>query len=297
MDVAMIGLGRMGGNMTLRLLPAHRVVVFDQNPGVVESMRAKGARPAPSIAEVVGMLPPPRAIWMMIPSGEPVEQMIASLAPLLAAGDVLIDGGNSNFRDSIRRGAALRQRGIIFLDIGVSGGIWGVTEGYCLMVGGDRGAFERIEPLLQTLAAPQGYAYVGPSGAGHFVKMIHNAIEYGLMQAYAEGFDLLHQSEFQFNLEQIASLWMHGSVVRSWLLELAVRAFAADPGLETIQGYVEDSGEGRWTLHEAVDRAVPTPVLAASVFARFRSRQSNAFADRVLAALRHEFGGHPVKPR
>ncbi len=297
MEVGMVGLGRMGGNMTLRLLPSHRVVVFDQNPTVIESYRAKGAQAATSLPEVVKKLTPPRTVWLMVPAGDPVEQTIASLRPALASGDVLIDGGNSHFRDSIRRAVALRESGIIFLDVGVSGGIWGLNEGYCLMVGGDRGVFARIEPLLTTLAAPDGYAYVGSSGAGHYVKMVHNAIEYGLMQAYAEGFDLLHASEFEFDLRQIASLWLHGSVVRSWLLELLERAFASDPGLERIQGYVEDSGEGRWTVHEAVDHAVPMPAVAAALFARFRSRRPDAFADRVLAALRHEFGGHAVKPR
>lgn len=297
MEVGMIGLGRMGGNMTLRLLASHRVVVFDRTPATVESYRTKGAQTASSLSDLVGKLTSPRTIWMMIPAGDPIERIITALAPLLVSGDVLVDGGNSNFHDSIRRAAALRERGVSLLDVGVSGGIWGLTEGYCLMVGGDRLAVGRAEPIFKTLAAADGYAYVGASGAGHFVKMVHNAIEYGLMQAYAEGFDLLHRSEFQLDLHQIATLWLHGSVVRSWLLELASRAFAADPRLESIQGYVEDSGEGRWTIHEAVDHAVSTPVLALSLFARFRSRQPDAFADRLLAALRHEFGGHPVKSR
>ncbi len=297
MDVGMIGLGRMGGNMTLRLLPSHHVVVFDSNATVVQSYSTKGAIGATSLVELAQKLDPPRAIWMMVPAGEPVEQTIAALRPVLSQGDILIDGGNSNFRDSMRRAKALQPAGITFVDVGVSGGVWGLTEGYCLMVGGERAAFGRIGPLLQTLAAPKGYAYMGASGAGHFVKMMHNAIEYGLMQAYAEGFDLLHESEFELDLQQVANVWLHGSVVRSWLLELMERAFASDPGLDTIQGYVDDSGEGRWTVHEAVDHAVPTPTIALSLFARFRSRRTDSFADRVLAALRHEFGGHAVKPR
>lgn len=297
MNIGMIGLGRMGGNMTLRLLPSHQVLVFDQDPASVESYRAKGAQPTSVLTDLVNKLATPRTIWMMVPAGDPIERIIAALTPTLTSGDVLIDGGNSNFRDSIRRAATLQKHGISYLDVGVSGGIWGLTEGYCLMVGGDRAAVGRVEPIFTTLAAPGGYAYVGDSGAGHFVKMVHNAIEYGLMQAYAEGFDLLHQSDFHLDLQQIATVWQHGSVVRSWLLELVSRVFTADPQLEAIQGYVEDSGEGRWTVHEAVDHAVPTPVLALSLFARFRSRQPDAFADRVLAALRHEFGGHPVKPR
>ncbi len=297
MEVGMVGLGRMGGNMVQRLLPTHQVVVYDQDPKVVESYRARGAQSAISLADVVAKLTPPRTIWLMVPAGDPVEQTIASLRPLLTPRDVLIDGGNSNFHDSIRRATLLVVGGIAFLDVGVSGGIWGLTEGYCLMVGGDKGAYARVEPLFQTLAPAQGYGYMGASGAGHFVKMVHNAIEYGLMQAYAEGFDLMHESEFALDLHQIARLWLQGSVVRSWLLELTARVFASDPGLEAIQGYVDDSGEGRWTVHEAVDHAVPMPALTGALFARFRSRRPDAFADRVLAALRHEFGGHAIKPR
>jgi 6-phosphogluconate dehydrogenase len=296
MEVGMIGLGRMGGNMTLRLLAGgHRVVVFDRSAATVKELAAQGSAGADSLEALARALKAPRAVWLMVPAGQPVEATIAALRPVLAAGDVVVDGGNSNFRDSMRRAESLRADGIHLLDVGVSGGIWGRSEGYCLMAGGDPAAFARVEPLLATLAPPQGYAHVGPSGAGHFVKMVHNGIEYGLMQAYAEGFDLMRAAEFGIDLPRVAGLWRQGSVVRSWLLDLLERALRDDPGLEKLKGWVEDSGEGRWTVHEAVDHAVPMPAVTAALFARFRSRREDAFADRVLAALRQQFGGHEVK--
>jgi 6-phosphogluconate dehydrogenase len=235
-------------------------------------------------------------VWLMIPSGDPTEMAFQTLLGLLEDGDILIDGGNSNFRDSIRRAEEAKKKGIRFLDAGVSGGIWGLAEGYCIMAGGDRPAFETVEPILATLAPEDGYAHVGPSGAGHFVKMVHNGIEYGLMQAYAEGFELLRAIDgYDLDLDQISGLWQHGSVVRSWLLELLQRAFEADPGLEQIRGYVQDSGEGRWTIHEAIEASVPIPAISAALFARFASRQDESFAAKVNAALRNQFGGHAVE--
>ena len=239
----------------------------------------------------------PRAVWLMVPAGEPVDENIEALKGLLEAGDIVVDGGNSYYKDDVRRAKRLSENGIDFLDVGVSGGIWGLTEGYCMMVGGKREGFKRLEPVLEALAPPEGYLYCGKTGAGHFVKMVHNGVEYGMMQAYAEGFEIMSASEFAdgFDYGKISHLWNQGSVVRSWLLELLESAFANDPGLEEIRGYVEDSGEGRWTLLQAVESAVPAPVTAQALFARFRSRQDNTFADRVLAALRREFGGHDVK--
>jgi 6-phosphogluconate dehydrogenase len=296
MEVGMIGLGRMGGNMTLRLLAGgHRVVAYARSSSVVQQYVAQGATGATSVGDLAGKLSAPRVVWLMVPAGQVVDDTLTALQPTLAAADIVVDGGNSNFRDSQRRAEALRARGIHLLDIGVSGGIWGRTEGYCLMAGGDADACQRVEPLLRTLAAPGGYARVGPSGAGHYVKMVHNGIEYALMQSYAEGFDLLRHSGLELDLPGIAALWQKGSVVRSWLLELLERALANDPGLQTLAGWVEDSGEGRWTVQEAIERAVPAPAIALALFARFRSRQEDAFADRVLAALRREFGGHEVK--
>ncbi len=296
MDVGMIGLGKMGGNMTLRLLAGgHRAVVYAPTAEKVKGFVAKGAAGASSVPEVARALEPPRVVWLMVPAGEAVDQALGALRPALASGDIVVDGGNSNFKDSRRRAEALAPSGLRYLDIGVSGGIWGRTEGYCLMAGGDEAAFRHVEPLLQTLAPPGGYAHVGPSGAGHYVKMVHNGIEYGLMQAYAEGFDLLRESGMGLDLRRIAALWQKGSVVRSWLLELLERALAADPGLDGLKGYVEDSGEGRWTVQESIERSVPAPAIALALMARFRSRRENAFSDRVLAALRREFGGHGVK--
>jgi len=299
MELGMIGLGRMGSNMARRLLRGgHSIVVYDPAEGAVEALVEEGAIGARSVSELVSKLTAPRAVWVMVPSGEATDNVINSLAAELASGDTIIDGGNSNYKDSVRRAAALAAQGIRFLDVGTSGGVWGLEEGYCLMVGGDSYAYRRLEPLFKTLApSPQeGYGHVGPSGAGHFVKMVHNGIEYGLMQAYAEGFELMQaKQDFALDLARIARIWQHGSVVRSWLLELTAAALQEDPGLQNIRAYVEDSGEGRWTVEESLKLAVPTPVITESVQMRFRSRQDNPFGSRLLAALRNQFGGHAVK--
>ena len=297
MQLAMIGLGRMGGNMVQRLLQGgHQVVVFDRSAEAVKAHVGMGAKPARDLADVCAQLPPPRVVWVMVPAGAPVESTIDQLIPALAKGDVIIDGGNSNFKDSVRRAARLQERGLEFIDAGTSGGIWGLTVGYCLMIGASPGAFKRCEPVFKTLAPPEGYAHVGPPGAGHYVKMIHNGIEYGLLQAYAEGYEILHASkDFRLDLKQISAVWNRGSVVRSWLNELAERAFAKDADLAALKGYVEDSGEGRWTVQEAIDLDVPAPVITLSLLARFRSRQADSFGAKVIAALRNEFGGHAVK--
>jgi len=289
MQLGMVGLGRMGANMAERLRRGgHEVIGYDRNPDVSD---------VGSLSELVDRLAAPRSAWVMVPAGDPTEQTIQELAGLLQEGDLIVDGGNSNFRDSKRRGAELEKRGLLFVDAGTSGGIWGLEVGYCLMVGGSEEGFRRIEPALKTLAPEDGYAHVGPVGAGHFTKMIHNGIEYAMLQAYAEGFEILESSQFDLDLQRIASLWNHGSVVRSWLLELAERAFAKDPDLSQIRGYVEDSGEGRWTVFEAINQDVPAPAIAASLFARFASRQEDSFAMKVIAALRNEFGGHAVKEK
>jgi 6-phosphogluconate dehydrogenase len=298
MELGMIGLGRMGGNMVLRLLKGdHTLVVYDRDPAAVERHVRAGAKGAASFADLARQLRAPRAVWMMVPAGGPVEETIQALLPHLPPGDVLIDGGNSYFKDSLRRAEALRGRGHHYLDVGTSGGIWGLTEGYCLMVGGERDAFDRVEPLLRTLAPEDGYLYAGRSGSGHFTKMVHNGIEYGLMQAYAEGFEILNASGLDLDLARIARLWNRGSVVRSWLLELTQAALEKDPRLETIEGYVEDSGEGRWTVAQAIDTDVPAPVITLSLMERFRSRQTASFGNKLLAALRNEFGGHAVRKR
>lgn len=295
MQIGMIGLGRMGGNMTLRLLKGgHEVAVFDVTPSAVQQLASEGAIPASSTEELAHKFDSPRAIWMMVPA-QAVEETISKLAPHLAYGDIVIDGGNSHYKDSIRRAEHLWQRQVRFLDIGVSGGVWGLEEGYCLMAGGDKEAYDQIEPALKTLAQEGGYAYVGLSGAGHFAKMVHNGIEYAMLEAYGEGFELLKASPFDLDLHQLAALWLHGSVVRSWLLESAEKTFEGDPDLSSIKGYVEDSGEGRWTVQEAIDLGVPLTGIAHSLFARFRSRQDDSFSAKVIAALRHEFGGHEVK--
>jgi len=282
--------------MVERLLAGgHSVAVYDLSRDARRAAAAKGASDAASLDDLARALAPPRAVWVMVPAGNPTEETIRALASLLAGNDVIIDGGNSYYKDDVRRADELKPRGIHYLDVGTSGGVWGLKHGYCLMIGGERPIFERLEPAFKTLAPPDGYAYVGGHGAGHYVKMIHNGIEYGLMQAYAEGFELLHASEFQLDLAAIAHLWNQGSVVRSWLLELAELALRADPRLEGIKGYVEDSGEGRWTVEDALEKNVPAPTIALSLFGRFRSRQGDPFADRMLAALRNAFGGHPLR--
>jgi 6-phosphogluconate dehydrogenase len=296
MELGLIGLGRMGANMSQRLLGGgHRIVVYDRDPEAVHPVAKAGASGVGSLEELVRELSPPRAVWLMVPAGAPVEQTIHSLAPLLSPGDAIIDGGNSYYKDSVRRAASLKKQRLHFLDVGTSGGIWGLKMGYCLMIGGAEEIFRRLEPIFRTLAPEDGYAYMGPSGAGHFVKMVHNGIEYGLLQAYAEGFELLHASPYELDLAQLAQLWNRGSVVRSWLLELMEKALADDPGLSSVKGYVEDSGEGRWTVLEAVERGVPLPVISLSLLSRFRSRQDDSFSAKVIAALRREFGGHAVK--
>jgi len=299
MDVAMVGLGRMGGNMARRLLRGgHRVVVWNRTFAKAEELGAEGAEPVRELADVVAALAPPRVIWLMLPHGETTQVAIDELAPHLAEGDVLVDGGNSPFQDDVRRGAELAGRGIRYLDAGTSGGVWGLEVGYCLMVGGERSAFDLVTPLLATLAPPgHGYEHTGGHGSGHFVKMVHNGIEYGMMQAYAEGLELLEATEWDLDLASIADLWNQGSVVRSWLLELAADALRKDPGLEHISGYVEDTGEGRWTVEQAIAHSVPMPAISAALFARFRSRQEDTFSGKVLAALRNEFGGHAVREK
>jgi 6-phosphogluconate dehydrogenase len=299
MQLAMIGLGRMGGNMVQRLLQGgHEVVVFDRSTEAVATHVGFGAHGAKDLADLCGRLRAPRVVWVMVPAGAAVESTIEQLLPGLSKGDVIIDGGNSNFRDSIRRAAALKGRGLEFIDAGTSGGVWGLTVGYCLMIGASPEAFQRCEPNFRTLAPPDGYPHVGPPGSGHYVKMIHNGIEYGMLQAYAEGYEILHASkDFKLDLRQISAVWNRGSVVRSWLNELAERAFAKDTELAALRGYVEDSGEGRWTVQEAIDLDVPAPVITLSLLARFRSRQSDSFGAKVIAALRNEFGGHAVKTK
>jgi 6-phosphogluconate dehydrogenase len=297
MELGLIGLGRMGKGMALRLLRSgHRVVVTNRSPGPIKELEAAGAVGAYSVEELVGALAAPRAIWIMLPAGDVTEQSIAALTPLLAPGDTIVDGGNTNFNDDLRRAAELKTHGINYVDQGTSGGIWGLEKGFCLMVGGDPEVVRRLEPIFTALAPQDGYLHCGPVGSGHFVKMIHNGVEYGMMQAYAEGFEILRaKREFNLDLHKIARVWNHGSVVRSWLLELAEEAFRQDPDLAGLKGYVEDSGEGRWTIQTAIDLDVPAPVITLSLFERFHSRQPESFAAKVLAALRAGFGGHAVK--
>ncbi len=296
MQLGFVGLGRMGLNMVTRLARGgHIVVAYDRSADAVARATTAGARGVTSIEAIVSALAPPRAIWIMVPAGDPTESTVEALAGLLSTGDVVIDGGNSNFHDDVRRAQSLAEKGVHYVDAGTSGGIWGLEEGYCLMVGGDVDICKRLEPIFLTLAPEDGYLRVGEHGAGHYVKMIHNGIEYGLMQAYAEGFELMHASPYKVDLGAVAALWNHGSVVRSWLLELAARALAEDRDLSTLKGYVDDSGEGRWTVQEAIERRVPLPVITAALFTRFRSREDNPFAERLLAALRNQFGGHTVK--
>ncbi|KAF1699461.1 6-phosphogluconate dehydrogenase (decarboxylating) [Pseudoxanthomonas jiangsuensis] len=299
MDIGMIGLGRMGANMARRLHQGgHRVVGFDPGPAAREALQADGLETAQSLEALVAALPAPRVLWLMVPAGAPVDATLEALRPLLQPGDAVVDGGNSRYQDSQRRAAACRQDGIDFLDCGTSGGIWGLAEGYSLMVGGDAAAAARLAPLFQALApAPdRGWGHVGPSGAGHFAKMIHNGIEYGMMQAYAEGFAILQRKEsLALDVAQLAEIWRHGSVVRSWLLDLGAEALQENPGLEGIAPYVADSGEGRWTVAEAIELDVSAPVITLSLLERLRSREKDSFADKMLAALRDRFGGHGVK--
>lgn len=299
MELAMIGLGKMGANMAERLLRGgHQVHGFDPFAQAREAAQLRGIQTADSLEAVIKALPSPRIVWMMVPAGPTVDETIAALRPMLGAGDILIDGGNSNFHDSMRRAQALQPDGIAYIDCGTSGGIWGLREGYSMMIGGDPAAIDSMAPIFATLApAPdEGWGRVGPSGAGHFTKMIHNGIEYGLMQAYAEGFSILeHKTEFGFDLHQVAEIWRHGSVVRSWLLDLTANALADNPRMQGIAPWVADSGEGRWTVAEAIDLNVPAPVITLSLLARLRSRDNDSFADRMLAAMRNQFGGHPIK--
>lgn len=299
MELGMIGLGRMGANMAQRLLRGvHRVVGFDPNADARAALVAQGGAAAASLPELVGQLASPRALWLMVPAGVVTDRTVESLLPLLAAGDALIDGGNSNYQDTQRRAAQAATRGIDYVDSGTSGGVWGLAEGYSLMIGGDAAAVARLRPLFETLApAPdRGWGHVGASGAGHYAKMIHNGIEYGLMQAYAEGFSILrHKTDFAFDLHRLAEIWRHGSVVRSWLLDLTADALAKNPTMAGIAPHVADSGEGRWTVAEAIALDVPAPVITQALLERLRSRDDNSFADKLLAAMRNEFGGHAVK--
>jgi len=296
MRIGMIGLGRMGGNMVERLLRGgHEVVAYTRDQAKVAKAVEKGALGAKTVEDLVDQLPSPKIVWVMVPAGQATQDMIDHLTKLLKPGDLIIDGGNTKYKDDITRAAALKPSGINYMDAGTSGGIWGLQVGYCLMVGGEPEVYKLVEPILKTLAPPDGYLHCGPVGAGHFVKMVHNGIEYGLMQAYAEGFEIMQASRYQLDLGRIADLWNQGSVVRSWLLELTALALKEDPALDKLAAYVEDSGEGRWTVEESIDLSVPAPVIALSLQLRFRSRQDNSFSSRMLAAMRQQFGGHAVK--
>jgi len=299
MELAMIGLGKMGANMTSRLLNAgHRVVAYDLNKDAVTRLEKEGAVRAYSLKEVKAKLAPPRVLWVMVPAGEPTEQTIGNLSEIMDADDIVIDGGNSNYKDTKKRAIFLKEKGFHFVDVGTSGGIWGLKEGYSMMIGGENEIIKKLRPIFETLAPAKdrGWGYVGPNGAGHFVKMVHNGIEYGLMQAYAEGFDILkHRQEFDLDLRQVGEIWQHGSVVRSWLLDLTVAALEKDPDLTDIKGWVADSGEGRWTVAEAIELDVPAPVITLSLMMRFVSRMDESYAAKLLAAMRNQFGGHEVK--
>jgi 6-phosphogluconate dehydrogenase len=298
MELGFIGLGRMGMNMVVRLVrDGHRVVVYNRSPEKVREAEGHGAVGTTSIADLVARLKPPRAVWVMVPAGTVTQEMIDTVVRHLDRDDIVIDGGNTNFHDDVRRAEALKPLGLHYVDVGTSGGIWGLQVGYCLMVGGEETVFRHLEPLFRTLAPENGYGHMGAHGAGHYVKMVHNGIEYGMMQAIAEGFALMHKSSYGLDLPRIANLWMQGSVVRSWLVELAGRALEEDPALGKIRGWVEDSGEGRWTVQDAIDQSVPAWTITAALFARFRSREGDSFADRMLAALRNQFGGHAVRTR
>ncbi len=299
MKLGMVGLGRMGGNMTERLLnDGHELVVYDPNPSTVGALAKKGASPASSLVDLVGQLASPKTVWVMVPAGDITEKTVNDLVELLEAGDTLIDGGNSNYKESQRRAGLAAASGIDFLDSGTSGGVWGLANGYCLTVGGDRAAYDRNRPIFKTLAPPDsdGNLYVGPSGSGHYTKMIHNGIEYGMMQAYAEGFELLAaKTDFELDLGAIAENWRRGSVIRSWLLDLVADELEREPALDSLSSYVDDSGEGRWTVDASIELAVPAPVITAALQMRFRSRQDNPLGGRMLAAMRRGFGGHAVK--
>ncbi|MEP7070520.1 MAG: phosphogluconate dehydrogenase (NAD(+)-dependent, decarboxylating) [Usitatibacter sp.] len=299
MQIGMIGLGRMGANMAQRLMRGgHGIVAFDPKTEAREGARANGADPAESLAAIVAKLPAPRAVWLMVPAGEITESTLAALMTLLAPADIVVDGGNSNYKDTMRRAAMFGAKGIRYVDCGTSGGVWGLAEGYCLMVGGDAQAVERLRPIFETLAPARdrGWGHVGPAGAGHFTKMVHNGIEYGMMQAYAEGFSIMeHKADMGLDLHQVAEIWRQGSVVRSWLLDLTAAALEKNPGMKGIAPYVEDSGEGRWTVAEAIDLNVPAPVITLSLLERLRSRDADSYSDKLLAAMRNEFGGHAIK--
>ena len=296
MDIGFVGLGKMGLNMVTRLQRAgHQVTAYDRSADALANATAAGCTGAASLADLVQRLKAPRAVWIMVPSGPPTEETVQAVAALLAPGDVIIDGGNTRFHDDVRRSKELATKKLQYIDAGTSGGIWGLKNGYCLMVGGNKEAVDRLAPVFEALAPPNGWAHVGAAGAGHYVKMVHNGIEYSLMQGYAEGFELMSKSEYRLDLSRIADLWLQGSVVRSWLLELAASALKEDSRLERLKGYVQDSGEGRWMVADAIDKDVPVPTLTAALFTRFRSRQTETFAEKMLAALRNAFGGHAVK--
>jgi 6-phosphogluconate dehydrogenase len=300
MQIGMIGLGRMGMNMARRLLRGrHRVVTYNRTPEKVNTMVKEGARGAYTIEELAEALKPPRVVWIMLPAGKPVDDAIETLKPLLKKGDIVIDGGNTYYKDDMRRAEELQPMGVHYVDVGVSGGIWGLKVGYCMMIGGEKKVYKKIAPILKTLAPKDGYLYCGPTGAGHFIKMVHNGIEYGMMSAYGEGFNIIKSSQYGEGLDfsKVAHLWNQGSVIRSWLLELAESAFKKDGDLSGIEAYVEDSGEGRWTIHQAVDTGVQAPVITSALYQRFRSRRAEDFSDKLLAALRQEFGGHAVKKK
>lgn len=296
MELGFIGLGKMGMNMVTRLRrDNHRVVVFDRSTDLVQQAGGQGCVASSSLAEMIGKLAAPRTVWIMVPSGAPTEETVQAIAALLQPGDTVVDGGNTRFHDDVRRAADLKKKQLHYVDAGTSGGIWGLKVGYCLMIGGEEAPVKRLTPLFTTLAPENGWAHVGGHGAGHYVKMVHNGIEYSMMQGYAEGFELMSKSEYNLDLGRVADLWMHGSVVRSWLLELAVDALKDDPKLDKLKGFVQDSGEGRWMIADAIEKDVPVPTLTTALFTRFRSRQDQSFAEKMLAALRNAFGGHAVR--
>ena len=298
MELGFIGLGKMGMNMVTRLQQGkHRVVAYDRTTDLVKQAESVGCVGTASLEDMVSKLNPPRTVWIMVPSGPPTEETVQKVASLLKSGDIIIDGGNTNFHDDVRRATELKTMGLHYVDAGTSGGIWGLKLGYCLMVGGEKEIVDRLAPIFKTLAPEDGWAYMGSHGAGHYVKMVHNGIEYSMMQGYAEGCELMSMSEYKLDLAKIADLWMHGSVVRSWLLDLTAGFLKQNPTLDGLKGYVQDSGEGRWTILDAIDKAVPVPTLTSALFTRFRSRQDDSFAEKMLAAMRNAFGGHAVKKR